>query len=414
MDYFKNVQSMSELKARYRKLVLANHPDKGGDTKTMQIINEAFEKLFKTFQNGKPASSSTSNGYENDFNEARTASEYTQHVYEEYGWTGKNFFTYDRSKIIAILREWLKKTYPQFTFTVNKSGYRSINIHIMTMDFCPWQDGNVRMTYQVRRSEDKELTERAQDIVDNIQNYMNSFNYDHSDSMTDYFDRNFYDNIEFGNRRTPFKVETVRSRRMSGETPKEFKWKDGPAHIAVKKALNGLTFGCSRWGRNEGQMVLGRYEVDYFGKSESGYVFYSNDYNQPSVIRKKIQKLQEAGILCEKSFSNIRFMGYTEELEKRLAAEDRQKEEAFKEWQQQQQNGKCNPEKKENTSLDTAALEIQIIDYSEKAIAVIGNTKPIANKLQEIGGRFNSHLSCGPGWIFSKKREEMVRSILSA
>lgn len=113
----------------------------------------------------------------------------------------------------------------------------------MTMDFCPWQDGNVRMTYQVRRSEDKELTERAQDIVDNIQNYMNSFNYDHSDSMTDYFDRNFYDNIEFGNRRTPFKVETVRSRRMSGEAPKEFKWKDGPAHIAVKKPLTDLHSG---------------------------------------------------------------------------------------------------------------------------------------------------------------------------
>lgn len=404
MDYFKNVQNMSELKAQYRKLVLANHPDKGGDTKIMQLINEAFEKLFKTFQNAEPANSNIANGYENDFNEARTANEYTRHVYEEYGWTGKNYFTHDRSKIITILREWLKKTYPQFTFTVNKNGYSSINIHIMTMDFCPWKDGNVRMTYEVRRSEDKELTERAQDIVNNIQSYMNSFNYDHSNSMTDYFDRNFYDNIEFGNRRTPFKVETVRSRRMSGETPKEFKWKEGPAHLSVKKALNGLTFGCSKWSKNEGQMVLGRYEVDDYGNSESGYVFYQNDYSQPSVIRNKIQKLQEAGILCEKSFSNIRFMGYTEELEKRLAAEDRQKEEAFKEWQQQQ-NEKHKPEKTENASFDTAALEIQIIDYSEKAIAVIGNTKPIADKLQEIGGRFNSHLSCGPGWIFSKKEK---------
>ncbi|WP_373156897.1 hypothetical protein [Bacteroides cellulosilyticus] len=44
----------------------------------------------------------------------------------------------------------------------------------------------------------------------------------------------------------------------------------------------------------------------------------------------------------------------------------------------------------------------------------IGDTKPIAGKLQEIGGRFNSHLSCGPGWIFSKKREKTVRDLLSA
>ena len=29
MDYFKNVQSLSELKAQYRQLVLANHPDNG-------------------------------------------------------------------------------------------------------------------------------------------------------------------------------------------------------------------------------------------------------------------------------------------------------------------------------------------------------------------------------------------------
>ena len=56
---------------------------------------------------------------------------------------------------------------------------------------------------------------------------MNSFNYDHSDCMTDYYDRNFYDSIKFGNNRTPFKVETVRSHRMSSEKPKIRKtWKN--------------------------------------------------------------------------------------------------------------------------------------------------------------------------------------------
>lgn len=340
MDYFKNVQSLSELKAQYRQLVLSNHPDKGGDTKVMQLINDAFEKLFKVFQNGTRTSNSVPNGYENDFNEARTGNEYTQYVYAEYGWTGSNFFTYDRSKIMAKIRDWLKTTYPQYTFTVNKNGYSSINIHIMTMDFCPWKDGIVRMSYEVRNRKDEELNARAQDIVDNISSYMNSFNYDHSNSQTDYFDRNFYDYIEFGNVRTPFKVETVRSRRMAGEKPKAFKWTDGPAHKAVKKVLAGLTFGRSRWGKNEGAMVLGRYEVNPNGNSENGYIFTSNYYSQPSVIKKKIQKLREVGILCEQSYSSIRFIGYTEDLENRLAAEDRQKEEAFKEWQKKQQNAK--------------------------------------------------------------------------
>lgn len=97
-------------------------------------------------------------------------------------------------------------------------------------------------------------------------------------------------------------------------------------------------------------------------------------------------------------------MRYTEDLEKRLAAEDRQKEEAFKEWQQEQQNGKQKPEKKDKVLANIEGLEIQIINYSEKAIAVIGDTKPIADKLQEIGGRFNDHLSCGPRYSLKKRR----------
>lgn len=410
MDYFENVQNLSELKSQYRKLVLANHPDKGGDTKVMQIINDAFGKLFKALQNGTHTNNNTSNGYENDFNEARTADEYTKHVYEEYGWTGSNFFTHDLSKIITILREWLKKTYPQYSFTVNKNDYKTINVHIMTMDFCPWKDGNVRMSW----NDNKELTDRAQDVMDNVRNYMNSFNYDHSDSMMDHFDRNFYGNIEFGNKRTPFKVEIVRRYQMAGEKPAEFKWKEGPAHKVVKKALSGLTFGCCNYGRNEGKMVLGRNEISCYSKSEDGYIFCPNDYSQPSIIKKKIQKFQEVGILCKQSYCNIMFMGYTEDLEKRLAAEDRQNEEAFKEWQQKQQTGKHKLEKKEETSVNVEGLNIQIIDYSEKAIAVVGDTKPLAEKLQDLGGRYNSHLSCGPGWIFSKKKEKKVRTALSA
>jgi hypothetical protein len=44
--------------------------------------------------------------------------------------------------------------------------------------------------------------------------------------------------------------------------------------------------------------------------------------------------------------------------------------------------------------------KIQIIQYSEKSIAVIGDTKPIKDKLKELGGSFNFRLTCGAGWIF--------------
>jgi len=57
---------------------------------------------------------------------------------------------------------------------------------------------------------------------------------------------------------------------------------------------------------------------------------------------------------------------------------------------------------------------VQIVDYSEKALAVIGDTYPIKDKLKGLGGRFNKFLSCGPGWIFSKTQLEELKTALSA
>lgn len=60
-----------------------------------------------------------------------------------------------------------------------------------------------------------------------------------------------------------------------------------------------------------------------------------------------------------------------------------------------------------------SAEGIEIIDYSEKSFAVIGETKPIKEKLKELGGSFNSRLTCGAGWIFSKTKLDIVTNTLS-
>jgi hypothetical protein len=62
--------------------------------------------------------------------------------------------------------------------------------------------------------------------------------------------------------------------------------------------------------------------------------------------------------------------------------------------------------------IESNANEVNIIDYSEKAIAVIGDTKPIKDLLKSLGGSFNPRLSCGCGWIFSKKKLEEVQTAL--
>jgi len=61
----------------------------------------------------------------------------------------------------------------------------------------------------------------------------------------------------------------------------------------------------------------------------------------------------------------------------------------------------------------TVAGELNIIDYSPKAIAVIGDTKPVKDQLMALGGSFNARLSCGAGWIFSKKRLDAVQTFLN-
>lgn len=65
----------------------------------------------------------------------------------------------------------------------------------------------------------------------------------------------------------------------------------------------------------------------------------------------------------------------------------------------------------------TANPHIFMVDYSEKAIAVFGDTKPIKEKLKQAGGKFNAFLTYNgqksAGWIFSKTQTEAVKSILN-
>lgn len=56
---------------------------------------------------------------------------------------------------------------------------------------------------------------------------------------------------------------------------------------------------------------------------------------------------------------------------------------------------------------------LQIVNYSEKAIAVIGDTKEIKDQLKQLGGSFNSRLSCGVGWIFSAKKRAEVENLIN-
>ena len=64
-----------------------------------------------------------------------------------------------------------------------------------------------------------------------------------------------------------------------------------------------------------------------------------------------------------------------------------------------------------------AEQQLSVIDYGARSIVVIGNTKPFKVSLKTLGGYFNPRLTCGAGWLFSRKRrnevEELVKRINS-
>lgn len=70
----------------------------------------------------------------------------------------------------------------------------------------------------------------------------------------------------------------------------------------------------------------------------------------------------------------------------------------------------------ETEQAKAAEAFVELVNYSEKSVAVIGESKPIKDLLIELKGRFNRFLVVNgeqtPGWIFSKKREKDVKAAI--
>ena len=48
IKYFTGVKTLEELKARYKKLAMENHPDRGGNVEIMKAINAEYDFMAKT------------------------------------------------------------------------------------------------------------------------------------------------------------------------------------------------------------------------------------------------------------------------------------------------------------------------------------------------------------------------------
>ena len=50
MKYFMNCKTLDDLKREYRRLASIHHPDVGGDTATMQVINAEYDELHEVLK----------------------------------------------------------------------------------------------------------------------------------------------------------------------------------------------------------------------------------------------------------------------------------------------------------------------------------------------------------------------------
>lgn len=340
MNYFQNISSLADLKKKYRRLAIDNHPDKGGSTETMQRINAEFEKLFVVWKD-VPLSASDLNGYENDYN-GTTAGEYAQHVYNEYMWCGSNYRGQGSREIVQIIREWLKETYPRYRFSVRRDGYSSIHVTLMSADFEAFtkESGLIHHSLNHYRVEkEKGLTDRAREVMTNVRDFVLSYNYDDSDPMTDYFCTNFYLTLGIGKWSNPYKVVLPKIKHK-GPKPKTFRHPEGPAHKAIRQALEKGRFDFIQSQRHSGYMVYGS---DHYG-SQGEHYFWPKQYSSAKSAQKRIDRLEKAGIICKLTGYNsgcIRFIGYTPEMEQMLEREQQEYTAAKEKWEKE--NGPICP-----------------------------------------------------------------------
>ena len=59
---------------------------------------------------------------------------------------------------------------------------------------------------------------------------------------------------------------------------------------------------------------------------------------------------------------------------------------------------------------DIKIHDVTIVDYSDKAIAIQGNTKPIKELLKTLGAHYNQNLRGGCGWVASKKKRNLFKT----
>lgn len=127
------------------------------------------------------------------------------------GWEGSNYESGMTMKEIAKrIRTTLKEKYPTTKFSVtvqHYSGGATLHLSVMESDvkmFLPEKELTNYSPNKYYIEKDEILTDEGKQMMAFVTKLVSSYNYDDSDSMSDYYDVNFYSEIRIGKWDKPF------------------------------------------------------------------------------------------------------------------------------------------------------------------------------------------------------------------
>lgn len=146
--------------------------------------------------------------------------------YTGHGFEGKRYSDKFSTKDIALfIRNELKEKYHHCKFSVTKKSYTggaSITVALISAPFDVFEAVSESDSEQLRSRKEwniksghtevnhyyirdaKDITEKAREVIEEVKNIANSYNFDDSDGMIDYFHTNFYLTIKIGKWNKPF------------------------------------------------------------------------------------------------------------------------------------------------------------------------------------------------------------------
>ena len=73
----------------------------------------------------------------------------------------------------------------------------------------------------------------------------------------------------------------------------------------------------------------------------------------------------------------------------------------------------CDRRTDNEKSTDSLSDELRIVDYGERTIAVVGNTKPHKDALKSLGGYFVLRTQWGPAWVFRENKRILLQAYMN-